>query len=143
MDRNNKSCGNDDVCQIRVIHSERIEQARARELSDARTNKMASIYKLLGDTTRLKILLALKHVEMCVCDIAAFLGMSESAVSHQLRRLREMAIVRRRREGQVLYYSLDSEYVDALLEEGADDKSGTDGRALTGLRSEKPDQPYT
>jgi DNA-binding transcriptional ArsR family regulator len=73
---------------------------------------------MLGDPTRLKIMMALKQVEMCVCDIAAFLGISESAVSHQLRRLRETAIVRNRREGQVLYYTLNDLHVETLLEVG-------------------------
>jgi DNA-binding transcriptional ArsR family regulator len=62
--------------------------------------------------------MALKQVELCVCDIAAFLGISESAVSHQLRRLRETAIVKHRREGQVLYYMLNDNHVEALLDVG-------------------------
>jgi DNA-binding transcriptional ArsR family regulator len=75
-------------------------------MSDARVERLAMTYRLLGDPTRLRIIQALATVEMCVCDIAASLGISESAVSHQLRRLREMSVVQKRRQGQILYYSL-------------------------------------
>jgi DNA-binding transcriptional ArsR family regulator len=109
---------NDDVCRIRVIHADKIEKARRKVVSDERLERLALIYRMLGDPTRLKILMALKEVELCVCDIAAFLGFSESAVSHQLRRLRETAIVRHRREGQVLYYMLNDMHVETLLDVG-------------------------
>ena len=77
-------------------------------------------YKIMGDPTRLRIILALRGGEMCVCDIAAFLGLSESAVSHQLRRLRELALVSSRRDGQILYYSLDDAHVMDLVSVGLD-----------------------
>ena len=67
---------------------------------------------------RLKIVMALKNVEMCVCDLAAFTGSSESAVSHQLRRLKDLALVKSRRDGQIVYYALDDEHVSGLLEVG-------------------------
>jgi DNA-binding transcriptional ArsR family regulator len=72
----------------------------------------------LGDPNRLKIVMALKNVEMCVCDLAAFTGLSESAVSHQLRRLKDLALVKSRRDGQIIYYALDDAHVSALLEVG-------------------------
>jgi DNA-binding transcriptional ArsR family regulator len=72
----------------------------------------------MGDPTRLKIVLALSGGEMCVCDLAAFIGLSESAISHQLRRLKDLALIKNRREGQVLYYSLDDEHVADLLDIG-------------------------
>jgi ArsR family transcriptional regulator, lead/cadmium/zinc/bismuth-responsive transcriptional repressor len=96
---------NEDRCHVRVIHEDKIREARAMALPDDRLERLATIYRLLGDPTRLKITMALKYAEMCVCDLAAFLEVSESAVSHQLRRLREMSVVKRRRDGQVLYYS--------------------------------------
>ena len=111
---------NEDCCRVRVIHADQIEQARNSEIPDELLDRLAMIYRMLGDPTRLKILMALKHVELCVCDIAAFLGISESAVSHQLRRLRETAIVKHRREGQVLYYMLNDIHVETLLEVGID-----------------------
>lgn len=111
---------NEDLCRVRVIHAEQVEQARNNVIPDEQLERLALIYRMLGDPTRLKILMALKHVELCVCDIAAFLGISESAVSHQLRRLRETAIVRHRREGQVLYYMLNDIHVENLLDVGID-----------------------
>lgn len=110
----------EDLCRVRVIHADQVEQARRNVIPDEHLERLALIYRMLGDPTRLKILMALKHVELCVCDIAAFLGISESAVSHQLRRLRETAIVRHRREGQVLYYMLNDLHVEALLDAGID-----------------------
>jgi DNA-binding transcriptional ArsR family regulator len=101
-----------------VIHADKVEQARGHAIPDEHLDRLALVYRMLGDPTRLRILMALKHAELCVCDIAAFLGISESAVSHQLRRLRETAIVRKRREGQVLYYSLNDIHVEALLDVG-------------------------
>jgi DNA-binding transcriptional ArsR family regulator len=76
------------------------------------------MFKLLGDPTRLKIVMTLRAMEMCVCDLAASLGLTESAISHQLRRLRDLALVKRRRDGQVLYYSLDDAHVSELLNIG-------------------------
>jgi DNA-binding transcriptional ArsR family regulator len=109
---------NEDLCHVRVIHADQVDQARKKVIPDEHLDRLALIYRMLGDPTRLKILMALKHVELCVCDIAAFLGISESAVSHQLRRLRETAIVRHRREGQVLYYMLNDLHVETLLDAG-------------------------
>lgn len=109
---------NEDLCHVRVIHADKVEQARQNVIPAEHLDRLALIYRMLGDPTRLKILLALKQVELCVCDIAAFLGISESAVSHQLRRLRETAIVRHRREGQVLYYMLNDNHVATLLDDG-------------------------
>jgi DNA-binding transcriptional ArsR family regulator len=120
MERNLSRCVNEDICHVRVIHADKIEQAHQKVMEDERLERLALTYRMLGDPTRLKILMALKQVEMCVCDIAAFLGISESAVSHQLRRLRETAIVKNRREGQVLYYTLQDTHVETLLDVGID-----------------------
>jgi DNA-binding transcriptional ArsR family regulator len=119
MSQSQQAC-NDDICHVRVIHADKVEQVRKSVLPDERLERLAMIYRMLGDPTRLKILVALKEIELCVCDIAAFLGISESAVSHQLRRLRETAIVRHRREGQVLYYMLNDIHVRTLLDVGID-----------------------
>jgi DNA-binding transcriptional ArsR family regulator len=118
MDQHQQRCINEDICNVRVIHADKIEQAHRKVIPDEHLDRLALTYRMLGDPTRLKIMMALKQVEMCVCDIAAFLGISESAVSHQLRRLRETAIVRNRREGQVLYYTLNDLHVETLLEVG-------------------------
>ena len=104
-----------DVCRIRVVHMDRVRLARDEAISDQELDRLSSMYKVLGDPTRLKIVMALKDVEMCVCDLSAFLGVSESAVSHQLRRLRDLALVKKRREGQVIYYTLDDSHIADLL----------------------------
>ena len=107
-----------DGCRVRIIHLDRVGLARQEAVPEFELDRLALTYKVLGDPTRLKIVMALAGGEMCVCDLAAFLGLSESAVSHQLRRLKDLALVRNRREGPVLYYSLDDEHVADLLEVG-------------------------
>jgi DNA-binding transcriptional ArsR family regulator len=95
-----------------------VEQARREKVPEKELIWLASIYKVLGDPSRLKIVMALRNVEMCVCDLAAYLGLTESAISHQLRRLKDLALVKSRRDGQVIYYSLDDEHVSELLNIG-------------------------
>jgi DNA-binding transcriptional ArsR family regulator len=101
-----------------VVHLERVARAKNEAIGEERMARLALTFKIMGDPTRLRIILALRGGEMCVCDIAAFLGLSESAVSHQLRRLRELSLVRSRRDGQILYYSLDDEHVLDLVTVG-------------------------
>jgi DNA-binding transcriptional ArsR family regulator len=103
---------------VRMVHRGRVARAREQAVPERELERLALTYKLLGDPTRLKIVLGLAGGEMCVCDLAAYLGLSESAVSHQLRKLRDLALVKRRRRGQVLYYALDDEHVTELLELG-------------------------
>ena len=107
-----------DGCQIRVVHLDRIEQARQDSISERELERLSLSFKVLGDPNRLKILMALRNVEMCVCDLAAFTGLSESAVSHQMRRLKDLSLVKKRRAGQIIYYSLDDEHVVGLLNVG-------------------------
>ena len=108
----------EDVFLGRVVHKERVQLARDEAIQEPELDRLASTYKVLGDPTRLRIVMALRDVEMCVCDLAAFLRVSESAVSHQLRRLKDSALVKKRREGQVIYYSLDDDHVADLLSIG-------------------------
>lgn len=108
----------EDGCQVRMVHLERVAKARQEAIPDRKLERLALIYKLLGEPSRLKIAMALRGGEMCVCDLAALLGISESAVSHQIRRLRDLALVKSRREGQILYYSLDDHQVDDLIRVG-------------------------
>ncbi len=105
-----------DICDVRVVHLDKVSQARAEAIPDKEIERMALTYKVLGDPTRLKIVMALRDNEMCVCDLAAFTSLTESAVSHQLRRLKDLSLVKKRRDGQVLYYSLDNEQIAELLE---------------------------
>ena len=108
----------EDGCQVRVVHLDRVEKARREVISAHELDRLSLTYKVLGDPNRLKIVMALRNVEMCVCDLAAFTGLTDSAVSHQLRRLKDLALVKNRREGQIIYYSLDDEHVSELLNVG-------------------------
>lgn len=105
-------------CRVRVVHLDRVNRARTDAIPESEMERLALTFKVLGDPTRLKIFVALSGGEMCVCDLAAYLGLSESAVSHQLRRMREQALVKSRREGQVLYYALAEGHVAELLRLG-------------------------
>ena len=115
MSSNRARLVDEDGCQIKVVHLDRVEQAREDAIADHELDRLALTYKVLGDPNRLKIVMALRNVEMCVCDLAAFTSLSDSAVSHQLRRLKDLALVKSRRDGQIIYYSLDDEHVDRLL----------------------------
>jgi DNA-binding transcriptional ArsR family regulator len=106
----------EDRCDVRIVHLDRVDRARKRAIAEEDVEQVSSILKTLGDPTRLRIVMALQHGDMCVCDLAAALNLSESATSHQLRRLRERALVKPRRDGQVIYYALDDEHVAQLLE---------------------------
>ena len=105
-------------CDVRTVHLDRVIRARKEAIADSLVERLALTYKILGDPTRLKMVMALKSGEMCVCDLAAFAGVSESAVSHQLRRLKDLSLVKNRRDGQTLYYSLDDEHVFDLIDIG-------------------------
>ena len=104
-----------DLCESRVIHVEKIRRARTRSLESSEINRLSGLFKAMGDPTRLRILWALELGEMCVCDIAALLGITESAVSHQLRTLRHLELVANRRDKTVLYYRLNDEHVSQLM----------------------------
>ena len=96
-------------------HQEAIKSAR-KALSDKENiNGMADTFKVLGDPTRLKIVVALSRQELCVLDIATALGMTESAISHQLRLLRALRVVKQRKDGKLAFYSLDDEHIEDLV----------------------------
>ena len=108
----------EDYCDVRTVHLDRVIRAKKDMVSDRYLERLALTFKLLGDPTRVRIVMALMGGEMCVCDLAALTGVSESAVSHQLRRLKDLALVKNRREAQTLYYSLDDEHVSDLISIG-------------------------
>jgi ArsR family transcriptional regulator len=101
-----------------MIHEEVIEKVRGKMPEDNTLTELADLFKIFGDPTRVKILSALFESEMCVCDIAALLGMTDSAISHQLRTLRQTKLVKNRREGKTIYYSLDDEHVGTIFMQG-------------------------
>ncbi len=102
------------------FHAHPAKMARIRRrLLDARAGAaLADTFKVLGDVTRVRLLHALAQAELCVCDLATLVGLSESAVSHQLRLLRTMRVVRTRRAGRMVFYALDDEHVMGLFEQG-------------------------
>ena len=104
-----------DTCEINVIDKDKIELAQKGMPDTTILTETAEVFSLLGDLSRIRILQALSTTELCVCDLAAILGTSSSAVSHQLRLLRAKGIVRFRREGKIAYYSLADEHVHQLL----------------------------
>ncbi len=109
-----------DGCLVRMVHLDRVARAREEGIPGRDLERLVLIYKALADPTRLKMTMALRNGEMCVCDLAALLGISESAASHQIRRLKDLALVKSRRDGQILYYSLDDHHVDEMIQVGLD-----------------------
>ena len=106
------------ACEHFHAHPSTIAGIRRRLLDERAGAALAELFKALGDRTRVRILDALALAEVCVCDLAALVGLSESAVSHQLRLLRGMRIVRGRRVGRMVFYALDDEHVMGLFEQG-------------------------
>ena len=104
-----------DLCEIRVIHEEKIKQARDKALGVGDVDLVTRTFKAMGDPSRLRILWALQPGELCVCDLAALLEITESAVSHQLRILRHLDLVINRRDGTILYYRLNDHHVSQLI----------------------------
>ncbi len=109
-----------DDCETPCIHRDSVEKAKvqAKGLEGTTVTRLSDIFKVMGDPTRLRIINALSSGDMCVCDIACALGMEHSAISHQLRILRAMKVVKFRKEGKSAIYSLDDEHVMRLYNEG-------------------------
>ncbi|MBB5362609.1 ArsR/SmtB family transcription factor [Deinococcus humi] len=105
-----------DVCEVNCVHPDAVAQARTELPGGQEVETASAFLKLVGDPTRLKILSALKARELCVCDLAAVVGLSESAVSHQLRLLRTGRVVTFRKAGRVAYYRLLDHHVTLLIE---------------------------
>lgn len=105
----------EELCERRVIHEDRVQAARDYLKNYPALESMSDLFKAVADPGRLKIVLALATREMCVCDLAALLEVSESAASHQIRILRNMNLVKNRRDGQVLYYRLVDDHVMQLV----------------------------
>lgn len=105
-------------CSCNIIHKEVIEKVNDALPADETLYDLAEFFKVFGDSTRIKIICALFESEMCVCDLAALLGVTQSAISHQLRTLKGARLVRYRRDGKVIYYSLDDEHIKHIFDEG-------------------------
>lgn len=105
-------------CEITLIHEDRVEEARGQLIDDHTAAGLAETFQALADPSRLRMISALLNGELCVCDLAALLGMSQSAVSHQLRLLRNLHLVKNRKEGRVVYYALDDDHIRDLFQRG-------------------------
>jgi ArsR family transcriptional regulator, lead/cadmium/zinc/bismuth-responsive transcriptional repressor len=108
---------NEEVCDLVQIDLTRVRKIRAALVQPDAVQGLADTFSALGDPTRVRILDALSHGELCVCDLAAVLRLSQSAVSHQLRLLRGLRLVRPRREGRVVFYDLDDQHIISLFKQ--------------------------
>ncbi len=115
------------VCEILCVHTDLMVSVRETLIPGGQAHHLADLFKTLGDPTRIRIMDALAKNECCVCDLAELLELSQSATSHQLRVLRSKQLVKYRREGKMVYYSLDDDHVMALYREGLEHIS--EGRA--------------
>ena len=107
----------DEVCDLVQIDLARVRKLRTELVAPEAVEDLAETFSALGDPTRVRILDALSHGELCVCDLAAVLGLSQSAVSHQLRLLRNIRLVRPRRDGRIVFYSLDDQHIMAIFKQ--------------------------
>ena len=105
-------------CDCEVIHGEIVDQVKKDMPREEEFRAIADFFKVMGDSTRAKLMWSLDQSEMCVCDLAVLLGMTKSAISHQLRALREAKLVKFRKEGKVVFYSLADEHVQQVFEKG-------------------------
>lgn len=103
-------------CDCNIIHKEKVTDTLKKMPTNVLLNEVALFFKVLGDSTRIKILFALDQNEMCVCDIANVLNMTKSSISHQLSTLKENKIVKATKVGKEVYYSLDDEHVKEVFE---------------------------
>lgn len=110
--------GNAQVCAVTCVDATKVERARRALPAPATVAVLGETLKALGDPTRLSIVAALAREELCVCDLATLVGVSQSAVSHSLRTLRQLRIVRYRRVGRIAYYALDDAHIARLVDEG-------------------------
>jgi DNA-binding transcriptional ArsR family regulator len=108
----------DPSCDCDVIHTETVEMVREKMQDETELSGLSYFFKMLGDSTRAKIIAALDISEMCVCDLASLLGMTKSAISHQLGLMRRDNLVKNRRDGRVVYYSLADDHIRQIFEMG-------------------------
>ena len=105
-------------CSCNVIHKEVVENVKNKLPKEETLYDLAELFKVFGDSTRIKIICSLFESEMCVCDLSVLLDISQSAISHQLRVLKSARLVKFRRAGKVIYYSLDDEHIKQIFDAG-------------------------
>jgi ArsR family transcriptional regulator, lead/cadmium/zinc/bismuth-responsive transcriptional repressor len=114
---NKKQENTETICGVIAIDEEKVKAVSKLMPDEEKIDKTAETFKILGDPTRLKIVLALIKEELCVCDISALIGVSVSAISHQLRLLRGMRLVKHHKDGKMVYYSIDDEHIENIISE--------------------------
>ena len=119
-----------DCCTEKKVHEEIVDKTKKEMPNDEVLADLSDLFRVFGDTTRVKIIFALFSNEMCVCDIAELLGMTQSAISHQLRVLKNARLVKFRKEGKTVFYSLDDEHISEILKCGLEHVNETDKRYL-------------
>ena len=107
-------------CDCKVLHKDSVEKVSSQMADDVKMQDIADFFSVFGDTTRVKILWALDKGELCVCDIAAILGMTKSAISHQLKVLKDNRLVTSRKSGKEVFYSLHDSHVKEIFEKAAE-----------------------
>lgn len=107
-----------ECCDVVFVHDDMIQKVKEKMPAQELLHELADFYKVFGDATRVKILCVLLQSEMCVCDLAELLEMTQSAISHQLRVLKQMKLVKNRREGKTVYYSLADGHIQAIISQG-------------------------
>ena len=112
-DRYNVEC-----CDFIHAHEDVVEKVRQELPGEDTLYDLTELFRIFGDSTRVRILYVLFEAEMCVCDIAALLGLTQSAVSHQLRALKNVRLVKSRREGKTVFYSLADDHVKTIIDQG-------------------------
>lgn len=105
-------------CECNAIHAEIVDSVKEKIPEEEKLYDLAELFKVFGDSTRIKILCALSESDMCVCDIAFLFGMTQSAISHQLRILKQARLVKFRKKGKVVYYSLNDDHVRQIFGQG-------------------------
>ncbi len=105
-----------EFCELTVIHEDIVKEVRSKMPPEEPIDDVAELFRVFGDSTRARIICALTKHEMCVCDIAALLGMTSSAISHQLRILKNSRIVKNRRSGKTVFYKLDDDHIDKIFD---------------------------
>lgn len=107
-----------ECCEVTIMHEDIISEVKEKLPEEEVLYDLAELFKVFGDSTRIKILCALFESEMCVCDIAALLNMTHSAISHQLRVLKSAKLVKNRKAGKVVYYSLADDHIKRIFDQG-------------------------
>ena len=109
---------NEFVCDCNMVHKEMVNDTLSKMPEDNIMNSVADFFKIMGDTTRCKLLFALMQNEMCVCDLANVLSMTKSSISHQLSKMKDVGLVKCRKCGKTVYYSLDDCHISEIFEVG-------------------------